>query len=151
MLIASRQQNTIHNRGADRECIESVTLQDGTRILKGFSVHFPLWFLHRDPSVYDEPMRFLPDRWLQASQNASKWMPFGAGPRQCIGMRFAMIEARMALASLVRRFELHACERTDRDELETGSRFGLTYAKNGVWIQLRERERGRASMSGLVN
>ncbi len=69
-----------------------------------------VWSLHRDPAVWGpEPERFDPDRFApEAVQQRpfSAWLPFGIGARACIGRQFAMTEASLALAMLLRRFVL---------------------------------------------
>jgi cytochrome P450 len=77
----------------------------------GASIVIPIYALHRhkrrwaDPDVFD-PMRFTPDKEKHLSRY--QYMPFGAGPRICIGMAFAMIEATAILATILQsaRFEL---------------------------------------------
>lgn len=67
------------------------------------------WIVHRDPRFYDDPMAFDPDRWTDdfgSSLPAFPYFPFGGGPRRCIGDRFAMLEARLVLATVVGRYHL---------------------------------------------
>ncbi|KAI0971270.1 cytochrome P450 [Xylaria arbuscula] len=66
--------------------------------------------IHRDPSVYgDSADRFVPERWLGESEGsgipASAWRPFERGPRNCIGQEFALIEARIIIAYVARRYD----------------------------------------------
>lgn len=65
------------------------------------------YFLHRDPRLFAEPLRFWPERWaggLERSLPRCSYFPFGAGPRVCIGQQFALLEARLLLALLLSRF-----------------------------------------------
>jgi cytochrome P450 len=67
------------------------------------------WVLHRDPRWWDQPDAFRPERWIDGS--AAKvpkyvYIPFGGGPRICIGERFAMMEAVLVLVTLLRRWRL---------------------------------------------
>lgn len=60
--------------------------------------------LHRDPALWEDPLRFDPDRFLpERSKDRSRWqyLPFGGGPRSCVGDHFAMLEATLALATIV--------------------------------------------------
>jgi cytochrome P450 len=62
--------------------------------------------LHHREDSYDEPQRFDPDRWLperEAARPKGSYLPFGAGPRFCIGVHFAMMEGPIVLATLLRR------------------------------------------------
>lgn len=80
----------------------------GYEIPAGSVVSLPQYLLHRDERFYDEPDAFRPDRWhdeLEAQLPDYAYFPFGGGPRHCIGMRFAMLELKLVLATLAQRFE----------------------------------------------
>ncbi len=79
---------------------------DGHRIDAGTQVYVAPWVTHRDPRWFPDPERFDPDRWADGSQSASAraWIPFGAGPRGCVGNGFAMLEAPLVLSTLLRRW-----------------------------------------------
>ncbi len=77
----------------------------GYRIRQGTAVVLPQWVVHRDERWYDEPLQFLPRRWIQPRPLPKyAYFPFGGGPRGCIGNQFAMIEATLVLATMARRF-----------------------------------------------
>jgi|GEM_PF-3712676 len=69
-----------------------------------------VWAMHRHPDFWESPDRFIPERWLKngglGSEAAEAFIPFGMGPRVCIGRRFALIEAMIILSEVVRRFEI---------------------------------------------
>ena len=68
---------------------------------------FSVWAIHRDPKVWKDADQFVPERWLgDHSIPEGSFIPFGLGPRVCIGKRFAMTEARIILAEMLRRFRL---------------------------------------------
>ena len=78
---------------------------DGYRVEAGTMVAVSFYALHRDPKLWDDPLTFDPDRFLpERSQGRSRWqyLPFGGGPRSCIGDHFAMLEATLALATIIR-------------------------------------------------
>lgn len=67
------------------------------------------WVMHRNPLYFADPQAFQPDRWTDAFSKALPkyvYFPFGAGQRVCIGMPFAMLEATLTLAMILRRFTL---------------------------------------------
>lgn len=78
---------------------------NGWRIGPGTLVIIPIFAIHRHRRLWQDPDRFDPDRFLperEAEHLRTQFMPFGFGPRTCIGMSFAMIEATVILAMLVR-------------------------------------------------
>jgi cytochrome P450 len=84
---------------------------DGYRVAAGTMVIVGIYALHRDPALWDYPLVFDPDRFSpENSEGRDRWqyLPFGAGPRSCIGDHFAMLEATLALATIVRRTEIRS-------------------------------------------
>jgi cytochrome P450 len=78
---------------------------DGYRLEAGTMAVVSFYAMHRDPKLWDDPLTFEPDRFLpERSQGRSRWqyLPFGGGPRSCIGDHFAMLEATLALATIIR-------------------------------------------------
>ena len=95
-----------------RDIVEDVEF-DGLTVPKGTVGFIPIYAIHRHRSFWEDPDRFDPNRF--SPDNPSKptryqYMPFGAGPRICIGASFAMLEATIMLATFVRaaHFELEA-------------------------------------------
>ena len=80
----------------------------GKRIHKGGVVVLSPPVLHRNPLYWERPDDFVPERWFDAEAERKRprfaWVPFGGGPRQCIGNSFAMMEAVLILATLAQRF-----------------------------------------------
>lgn len=85
----------------------------GHRFEAGAMLVIPIYVIHRHRKLWDDPDRFDPSRFepsREATYARTQFMPFGFGPRTCIGMSFAMIEAVVLLAHLVRdaRFACHS-------------------------------------------
>lgn len=77
----------------------------GREIRKGDTVMIPIYALHRNHMLWDDPDRFQPERFLEDRKpERFSYLPFGDGPRVCIGQSFAMQEAVIILASLLARF-----------------------------------------------
>lgn len=81
------------------------------------NVLIPIWQIHHDPELWPDPYKFDPERFspeVKASENRHpmSYIPFGAGPRGCVGIRFAQLEAKLAIARLVRCFRLETCAET---------------------------------------
>jgi len=83
----------------------------GKRIDGGADVILAPWVIHRHPAFWHEPNRFDPERFAPEKdriRHRYAWMPFGGGPRACIGQHFSMLESAIAVATFVRDFEFTA-------------------------------------------
>lgn len=90
-----------------RTADEDVDL-DGYLIPEGTNVTLPQFRVHRDDRFYDDPDAFRPDRWTDGFAEELPeyaYFPFGGGPRHCIGMRFARMELKLVLPTVLRRVE----------------------------------------------
>jgi cytochrome P450 len=84
---------------------------DGYRLHAGTVAIVAIYAMHRDPALWEDPLRFDPDRFSpERSKGRDRWqyLPFGGGPRGCIGDHFAMLEATLALATILRRVRIEA-------------------------------------------
>lgn len=107
----------------------------GRRMPAGMSVLFSQWIIHRDSRYFDQADLFLPERWLDGlSKRLPRYafFPFGGGQRICIGANFAMMEAALVLAVLLRRF---AVEPVPGREPELWPAFTLR-PRTGVYLKL---------------
>jgi cytochrome P450 len=97
-----------------RELVEPIEL--GGRLLPAGTWVAPCAYLiHRRPDVYPEPLRFEPERFLDARPGTYTWMPFGGGVRRCVGAAFAQLEIKEVLRTVVGRLDLApAGERPER-------------------------------------
>lgn len=102
----------------DREASEDVEIDvDGFKVTipKGMGVVIPFHAIHHDPENFPNPSQFNPDRFMPENKHLIKpctFIPFGSGPRYCLASRFALIEVRLALAHLVRKFRFVKSEGT---------------------------------------
>jgi len=86
---------------------------DGYRVKAGTVAVVSFYAMHRDPALWEDPQRFDPERFSpERTQGRSRWqyLPFGGGPRSCIGDHFAMLEATLALATIIRTAEIHSLD-----------------------------------------
>ena len=84
---------------------------DGHLVKAGTLCTVGVYAMHRDPNLWDDPLRFDPDRFSPenaAGRDRWQYIPFSAGPRTCIGDHFAMLEATLALATIIRRTEFRS-------------------------------------------
>ena len=85
------------------------TVVAGYRVPKGTRALICQWLMHRDSRFFSEPAEFRPERWTDEFQRAlptHAYLPFGGGPRVCLGKEFAMAEAVCILSMLAARFDL---------------------------------------------
>ncbi|SDR17221.1 cytochrome P450 [Natronobacterium texcoconense] len=90
----------------------------GYEIPPGATVRMHQWVVHRDPRWYDDPLAFRPARWtdeMESELPKLAYFPFAAGPRRCIGDRFAMLEARLLLATIYQNYHLELVPGTGLD------------------------------------
>lgn len=94
--------------GIGREAVNDCEI-GGYHVPAGTTIFMSAWVVHRDPRFYEEPDAFRPERWLDGLADRlprHAYMPFGGGPRICIGNNFAMMEAILLLASIAQRYRL---------------------------------------------
>lgn len=88
---------------------EPVSLPSGISLPSGTKIYISPWVVHRDARFFEEPLHFQPERFLPGASKHRPplaYLPFGAGSRMCLGMHFAQLEGTLALASLIRDFEI---------------------------------------------
>ncbi|MXR42336.1 cytochrome P450 [Halobaculum sp. WSA2] len=125
--------------GILREPTEDVEL-GGYRVPEGTPLAISQWIVHRDSDHYDDPLAFRPERWtddMERELHPLAYFPFSSGPRRCVGDRFALLEAKLILATLLRRF---AFEVVDPVDLEANLEASITTRPTGpVRMRLHER------------
>ncbi|KAK3922994.1 Cytochrome P450 4C1 [Frankliniella fusca] len=93
-------------------CLESdAVLPDGRILPTSAMASIHIYDLHRHPDHFPDPERFDPDRFLpdrEQSRHPFAYLPFSAGPRNCIGKRFATMEVKLFMAAVVRRFHIRS-------------------------------------------
>uniref|UniRef100_A0A8C2J2C7 unspecific monooxygenase n=1 Tax=Cyprinus carpio TaxID=7962 RepID=A0A8C2J2C7_CYPCA len=98
----------------ERVCKKTVEL-NGVTIPKDTLVAIPTYVLYRDPQLWDSPDEFRPERFSPESKseiNQYIFMPFGLGPRNCIGMRFAQMIMKLLVVKLLQNFSMETCKET---------------------------------------
>lgn len=113
---------------------------NGLKISKETMLAIPIYAIHHNPDFWPDPEEFKPERF--SVENKSKilpftYLPFGDGPRNCIGKRLAMLELKLALAKILLNVELIATKDTDVPlQLKTGSTLS---PGNSVYLNIRKR------------
>ncbi|KAM5572765.1 flavonoid 3'-monooxygenase CYP75B137 [Rosa sericea] len=114
-------------------CSSQPTTIGGYYIPKGSIVFLNAWAIHRDPSVWDDPLEFRPQRFLNPSNsfdyqgNKFQFLPFGSGRRVCAGIILAERVLIYALASFLHSFEWKL---PNDEKLDVSGKFGIVIKKN---------------------
>ncbi|XP_027231239.1 cytochrome P450 3A41 isoform X2 [Penaeus vannamei] len=122
----------------ERKCIKEYKIP-GTdvTISPGLMVICPVYHIHRDPKYWPEPEEFRPERFLpenKANITHLTHIPFGIGPRNCIAMRFALMETKVGLAKMLLASDVKLAP--GHEEIKTDFGLGLLRPKDGVNLLL---------------
>lgn len=113
------------------------------RIPKGLIIQAHMAAIHRDPDLWgpEDPDDFLPERFLperKAQRHMVAWMPFGVGPRNCVGMRFGLLEIKLTLVRMLKKYTVERCEET-KVPLPL-NKITVVAPSQGVFVKLVKRE-----------
>lgn len=150
-------------RSLQSDCLPGGHLgaSEGYPIPKGTDIFISIYNMHRSPYFWDDPEAFDPERFLRpkSGENIEGWegydpnrapnslypnetnadfafLPFGGGPRKCVGDQFALMESTVALAMLLRRFSFSLTGTAEDVELVTGA---TIHTKAGLWCNVKPR------------
>lgn len=99
----------------ERVCNKEITY-DNITIKKGQYIFIPIWNLQHDPDLWPDPETFDPERFSKdrrGNNHPCGWLPFGMGPHTCIGVRFAMLEIKVAMVCILQKFRFDICPETE--------------------------------------
>ncbi|XP_057566031.1 cytochrome P450 4X1 [Hippopotamus amphibius kiboko] len=120
-----------------RELSKPITFPDGRSLPAGMSVVLSIWGLHRNPAIWENPKVFDPLRFSQENndkRHSHAYLPFSAGPRNCIGQHFAMAELKVAIALIL----LHFKVTPDPSRPLVSTPHCFLKPKNGVYLYLKK-------------
>ncbi|XP_014652589.1 PREDICTED: cytochrome P450 3A12 isoform X6 [Ceratotherium simum simum] len=123
----------------ERVCKKDLEL-GGVFIPKGTVVMVPTFSLHREPEFWPEPEEFHPERFSKDNKDSINpyiYMPFGSGPRNCIGMRFAVVNMKLAVVRLLQNFSFKPCKET-QIPLKLGTQ-GLIQPEKPIVLKVESR------------
>lgn len=125
----------------EREASEDYVLgQTGIKVPKSCIIGIPVYAMHRDPEYFPEPENFYPERFSGENESSVRpftYLPFGAGPRNCIGMRLAMQAVKMCLMHSVHKARFVRIDKT-QVPLKIKHEFGLLQFED-VTVGIRKR------------
>ncbi|CAL8091231.1 unnamed protein product [Orchesella dallaii] len=122
-----------------RQIDHDIKLGNGKVMPQGATAFIVIYFNHRDPAHFPEPLKFNPERF--SIENSTKrhpyaYVPFSAGPRNCIGQKFALLEEKVVLAKLFRTYSMEVTEKME-DVIPVPD--VILRPKNGVNVAIRKR------------
>lgn len=129
----------------DRMCTKSYTIpaespQEKTlHIEKGTIIWLPIYALHHDPENFPDPSKFDPERFNK--ENVSKikpytYMPYGSGPRKCIGARLSILEVKLIIFQILKHYQIIPISKTVVPLVLCRKSFNAT-AEGGFWFGLK--------------
>lgn len=99
----------------------------------------PVYAVHHDPEIYPDPLKFMPERFdpeeVQKRPSCT-FLPFGDGPRNCVGLRFGMLQARVGLVSLIKSFEFSPSAKTSIP-IKFSSKHLVLSPVDGLWLNVK--------------
>lgn len=127
----------------NRECTKSYEIP-GTNVIleKGIQVVIPIMGMHYDPQYFPEPEKFDPERFSEEAKSKRHhyvYLPFGEGPRICIGMRFGLLQTKVGLVSSLSKYEFHVCKETTVP-LVFDTKSIILCPVGGIKLQVRNRK-----------
>lgn len=116
---------------------------DGTKVKLnvGDGIWIPTAGFHMDPQYFPNPEKFDPERFSvenRPSNLSSVYMPFGDGPRNCMGSRFVLIEVKTIIYEFIDKFRLEPCEKTQHP-IKLACKTASVKAEKGFWLKVTHR------------
>ncbi|CAG9860123.1 unnamed protein product [Phyllotreta striolata] len=126
--------------GLSRACNKPYRIPGSDVVIEpGTEVMIPLYGLHRDPEYYPDPDKFDPERFNATNRSkipVSAYLPFGEGPRACIGLRFGKLQTKVGICAVIWKFKVTVNNKTQLPIKLSSSRFPT--AQGGIWLNLEK-------------
>uniref|UniRef100_A0A182JAM5 Uncharacterized protein n=1 Tax=Anopheles atroparvus TaxID=41427 RepID=A0A182JAM5_ANOAO len=111
-------------------------------IERGIPVMLPLWQIQRDQEYFEDAERFNPDRFApevggtKAYREKGCFVPFGDGPRQCLGMRFALMQVKRGIFELITKYDISVSAKT-KQPLQLDPKTFIVAPLGGIWLDYK--------------
>nr|AIL94149.1 cytochrome P450 CYP3025A1 [Tigriopus japonicus] len=126
----------------ERMCVKDYKVPGTDFVIpKGMLVQIPSTDIMRDPQYYDNPNEFNPENFspeAKAKRSPYSFLAFGQGPRNCVGMRFALLQVKISVIRLVAHYRLEKCAKTV-SQLIPDPRSQSLQPKGGIWLSISPR------------
>ncbi|XP_049788034.1 cytochrome P450 6k1-like [Schistocerca cancellata] len=126
-----------------KACVDYKIPDSDVTIQKGTPVMISVYGLHRDPVFFPDPERFDPERFSKKLKiHPWAYLPFGDGPRNCIGIDFALLQVKLGLVHILSKFNVDICDRT-KTGLQFSAKSFILAPDGGVPLRLSKRKSRR--------
>ncbi|XP_071042170.1 cytochrome P450 3A8 [Parasteatoda tepidariorum] len=126
----------------ERKAASTYELGDtGILLEKDMLVSIPIYALHHDPKYFPDPEKFNPNRFIpeeKGKRDPYVYLPFGSGPRNCLGMRFALLQMKVCLVHIISHFNINPCSKT-QIPMQFHRGFGILKPKD-ILLDIEPRE-----------
>uniref|UniRef100_A0A348G631 Cytochrome P450 3 n=1 Tax=Odontomachus monticola TaxID=613454 RepID=A0A348G631_ODOMO len=122
-----------------RNTQQNYTFENKVNIRKGIKVYIPIFGIHNDPNIFPNPEVFDPDRFTDENMrnmNPMHYLPFGTGPRNCIGARFAGYQSKIGLIKILLNYNIDVCEKTQIPYIIDRSHPLMLQTEHGIYVKL---------------
>lgn len=109
-------------------------------IPKDTLIFIPVYAVHHDPDIYPEPFKFDPERFTddkKKDRHSMAYLPFGEGPRSCLGLRFGLMQVKIALIMLLKEFKFSPSPQTTIP-MKLSLKTSLLSPANDMWLQVEK-------------
>lgn len=124
-----------------RIALQNYKVPDSNHIIeKGTAVIIPVYAIQNDPNYFPDPDKYDPDRFSSEEvnkRNNMAWLAFGDGPRNCIGLRLAMMQVRIGLITLLSSFEFIPYSKTSIP-IEFKPSSMILSPKDGIYLKIKK-------------
>ncbi|XP_076293589.1 cytochrome P450 9e2-like [Lasioglossum baleicum] len=143
----------------DRQCTKNFELPPAVpggkpfTVKKGTSLWIPIHEIQTDPKYFNNPDQFDPDRFIQDGKkilSSGTYMPFGMGPRICIGNRFALTEMKVIIFHILALCDLKTCAKTEIP-LKMSVNLFTNGARGGYWFRVEPRKNCSKHVDNLLS
>lgn len=127
------------NRTGRDACVDTEVC--GYKVQNGLSITVPIYAIHRMPEYWDKPDECIPERFSPENRhkiNPYVYIPFGVGPRACVGMRMAQMMCKIIMVKFLQHFCIQVCDKTENPPVLEKSL--LTKPVNGMYLKLVSRD-----------
>lgn len=123
-----------------RLCVEEYKVPGSDLVIEqGTRIYIPMEGIHHNADIYPNPDKFDPDRFTKeniGSRHLASFLPFGEGPRNCIGKRFGMMQTKIAILALIRDFTFEVCYKTPIP-IKLDPMIMLTMSSGGIYLKVQ--------------